>query len=216
VTALYLDETDVFKNKLGLVCAKLLRAAEYAFTTVRAKEILSGRVVLDVTRYSLERQLAIHGHLFQDVYGWAGKTRTTSLSKRMTNGMLSIFVEPVAIEPYWELLEQKTAAFVSSKGLSFEQKQASLAKIFIEANAIHPFPEGNGRSLQVFMQLLAREQKIELDYTKVTPQEWNDASAVSGMHGRLFERAYLVPEVPNHDPINKIFAAIAFPAASVI
>jgi fido (protein-threonine AMPylation protein) len=36
-----------------------------------------------------------------------------------------------------------------------------LAEIFIDANHIHPSQEGNGRSLQVFMKELAREQDIE-------------------------------------------------------
>jgi fido (protein-threonine AMPylation protein) len=31
----------------------------------------------------------------------------------------------------------------------------------LDANHIHPFPEGNGRSLQVFMKELARTQEFD-------------------------------------------------------
>jgi cell filamentation protein len=69
--------------------------------------------------------------------------------------------------------------------------------IFVQANHIHPFPEGNGRSLQVFMKQLAQEQGVKLDYTKTNANEWNRASAVSGTHGRLFEHQYLIPNPPD-------------------
>ena len=61
------------------------------------------------------------------------------------------------------------------------------------------------------MKELAREQGVDLDYTKVDSREWNLASAVSGTHGHLFERAYLIPSPPNPEPIKKIFAEIASP-----
>jgi cell filamentation protein len=112
VPAPYTDSAGVFYNKLGITDAELLRETEYALAALRADEILSGRVVLDVEGYGLQRQAAIHKYLFQNSYEWAGKTRTTSLSKRFAD-KVSMFVEPFAIKPYWQLLEQKTSAFVS-------------------------------------------------------------------------------------------------------
>ena len=208
----YINERGVFYNKLGISDARLLREAEYGLAIVRAKEILSGQFVPDVHGYGLARQIAIHRHLFQDVYPWAGRVRTTPLSKRFGVNQVSIFVELVAIGPYWQLLEQKTAAFVSDTDASFEQKREALMAIFIKANDIHPFPEGNGRSLQIFMRQLAREQGIDLDYAKLHPTDWNYASAISGTHGVFFQREReVVLEPPDSAPIRKIFESIAKP-----
>ncbi len=207
----YTDDTGVFKNKLGLKDAGQLKLAEYEATTNRAYELNERSADIQQTGYGLARQQAIHKHLFQDVYEWAGQVRTVPSAKRMDNGHQSRFAEPETIVARWQELEKKTAEFVTAKGLSFEQKRDSLVAVFIEANQIHPFAEGNGRSLQVFMRQLAHEQGVNLDFTKVNPREWNHASAVSGQHGRLFEHVHFIAQAPNAEPIRKIFADIAQP-----
>ncbi len=207
----YTNEAGVFNNKLGFSNADQLKKFEYESASVRADEILNGKKAFGASGYGLERLSAIHKHIFQDVYEWAGKARTVPSAKRMDNNIMSRFAEPESIAQNWHNLEKKTGEFVNTKGLSFEQKHKVLAEIFIEANHIHAFPEGNGRSLQVFMKDLAKEQGVVLDYTKVDSREWNLASAVSGTHGRLFERVHFIPSPPNTEPIEKIFAQISIP-----
>jgi cell filamentation protein len=208
----YIDANSVYRNKLGLTDAAQLKRVEYDTTAIRNREILQQNALAHVQGFGLARQQAIHRHLFQDVYDWAGKTRTVPSSKRMENGMVSVFAMPDTIEAGWQALEQEINAFVNARGLSFEQKRAALVAIFIEANRIHPFPEGNGRSLQVFMKQLARAQGVELDYSRTHAKEWNRACAVSGTHGRLFEHTHLIPSPPDPEPIRKIFADMASPA----
>lgn len=199
------------KNKLAISDAGQLKKLEYEFTAQRSQEILEQNALSDVQGYGLERLRAIHGHLFQDVYEWAGKVRSVPSAKRMDNGMVSRFSGPETITEDWQALEQKTNAFVKSKGLSFEQKREALVDVFAEANRIHAFPEGNGRSLQVFMKSLAREQGIELDFSKINRHEWNKASALSGTYGRLFERIHFTPLPRDIGPLQKAFASIASP-----
>ena len=208
----YTDAHGVYRNKLGITDAAQLNRVEYDITARRSREILEQKVLGHVQGFGLARQQAIHQHLFQDVYEWAGKLRTVPSSKRLEGGRVSVFADPDAFGPSWQALEQQTSAFVNATGWSFEQKRAALVDIFIEANRIHPFPEGNGRSLQVFMKALAREQDVELDYSQTNAQAWNRASALSGTHGRLFEHQCLIADPPDPEPIKKIFAAIASPA----
>jgi cell filamentation protein len=211
----YRDDNGVFHNKLGITDAAELRAAEYSLTSRRMAELEAGRVTLGVEGYGLPRLQAIHGHLFQDVYGWAGQVRTVPSSKGAENGMVSVFEAPDRIVPGWAALAEKTAAFAGATGLSLEQQREKLTSLYVEANRIHPFPEGNGRSLQTFMRQLSREQGIELDFSRTNSREWNQASALSGTHGQLIDRAYLIPEPPNMEPIRKIFDQIARPARAV-
>lgn len=207
----YTDENGVFKNRLGISDAQLLHKMEYELVAQRSIEIESGEIQLVVDGYGLARQQAIHAHLFQDVYEWAGQIRTTLSVKRMDNGQQSRFVDFGTIVGKWENLEKITQAFVTRQGMGFDQKHDALAEIFITANCIHAFPEGNGRSLQVFMKQLAQEQNIGLDYTKVKPKEWNRASAISGEHGRLFEHAHFIASKPDTAPIKQIFSDISRP-----
>ena len=67
--------TDVLKNIPGLRDSGDLRLFETAITSQRAEEPLpSGR--LNASHYR-----AIHRHLFQDVYRWAGRYRTVRIAK---------------------------------------------------------------------------------------------------------------------------------------
>lgn len=211
----YTDDNGVYRNKLGIMDAAQLRDIEYDLTAQRSQEILEENVLGHIQGFGLARQQAIHAHLFQDIYEWAGKIRTVRSSKRMDDGMVSIFADPDTIEKSWQALEQRTHAFANATGLSFEQKLDTLTDIFIEANRIHPFPEGNGRSLQVFMKELAHEQGVDLDYSRVNSKEWNIASAISGTYGKLFEHQYLIPYHPNPEPIKKIFAEMASPSRRI-
>ena len=138
----YTDEKGVFKNLLGQSDASALQVAEYRITRARSMEIVDGRVELNVSGFGLERQVAIHKHLFQDVYEWAGKIRTVPSSKRAEMGGVTRFADPDAIVSAWQALEKKTVAFAAAKQLGVGEKREALASIFIEANRIHPFPEG--------------------------------------------------------------------------
>lgn len=65
-----LDERDFFE----------LREAEYRYTMARGFELDAGRVDIPRT-FDAEHLKAIHRHLFQDVYEWAGEYRTVNMSK---------------------------------------------------------------------------------------------------------------------------------------
>ena len=67
--------TAVLKNIPGLHLQEDLNRFEAAATTQRADEPLpSGR-------HSVSHYYAVHRHLFQDVFAWAGKPRTVRLAK---------------------------------------------------------------------------------------------------------------------------------------
>lgn len=149
----YGDDAAVFQNKLGLTDAHQLSKAEYELAAIRADELLTGVVSHKHLSYGLERLMAIHLHLFQDIYGWAGKLRTLYSSKRSANGFVTRFVEPETIQSGWQALELQTHAFASGLNGSkhnFASQLDMLVEIFIRANHLHAFPDGNGRSLQVF------------------------------------------------------------------
>lgn len=209
------DERGVFRNKLGITDPVELKAVEYSLTSRRFLELDAGRVTLPLQGFGLARLQAIHGHLFQDLYAWAGQLRETPSSKRAENGLVSVFENPDRIVSSWEKLAESTSAFADAKTLPLAHQRASLTGLYIEANRIHPFPEGNGRSLQLFMKQLAREQALELDFTRTSPRAWNLASAVSGTHGHLVDGKYLIPERANPELFTEVLEQVVRPARAV-
>ncbi len=69
------DRSTVLRNKLDLREAADLNAFEAEISTQRATEPLPGGE-LDFAHYC-----AVHHHLFQDVYEWAGKPRSVRIAK---------------------------------------------------------------------------------------------------------------------------------------
>jgi cell filamentation protein len=70
------DKTDVLRNKFGIRRQSELRAAEYAATDRRQTEIFLGKG--PAGKFDKEHLKALHRHIFQDVYEWAGHTRNES------------------------------------------------------------------------------------------------------------------------------------------
>ena len=65
----------MLKNKFGLRDQAELSAFEALSVAVRAEE------PLPVGHFSPAHYCAVHRHLFQDVYGWAGRYRTVRMTK---------------------------------------------------------------------------------------------------------------------------------------
>ncbi|MDR0578087.1 MAG: hypothetical protein LBI87_11295 [Candidatus Accumulibacter sp.] len=77
----YTDANGVYRNKLGITDAAELKRVEYVITANKSREILEQNALGPARDHNLERLQAIHQHIFQDVYEWAGKPRTVPSSK---------------------------------------------------------------------------------------------------------------------------------------
>jgi cell filamentation protein len=107
---------------------------------------------------------AIHHHLFQDVYSWAGKLRTIRLAKAD-----STFCYPEYIDGEMKriFLWLKKQNFLRDR--SAQTFFAGAAHFLSELNAIHPFREGNGRTQLIFFTLLAENAGHSVDLDKLEP-----------------------------------------------
>jgi cell filamentation protein len=152
--------TDVLKNKLDIKNAAQLAAFEAEISNQRAQEpIPAGN--LDYTRYR-----ALHKHLFQDVYDWAGKPRTIRIGK---GG--NWFCFPENINKEMEKLFASLAKQNKLAGLSKADFAKKAAHFLAELNAIHPFREGNGRTQLSFLGILADEAGNPLNFEALEPDK---------------------------------------------
>ena len=160
--------TSVLKNKAGLRDAALLEAFELEMTTLRAEE------PLPQGRFGPAHYRAIHRHLFQDVYGWAGRDRTVRTSK---GGNPFCFPEHIRGQMNALFERLKAPAFLAPAD-SAEFVSAG-ADFLAELNAIHPFREGNGRSQLAFMELLAVRAGYPFDFTRIRRETFMPAMIAS-------------------------------------
>lgn len=108
---------------------------------------------------------AIHRHLFQDVYVWAGEYRTIRTGK---GG--NWFCYPEYIDKEMKTLFSSLGRPEFQPGSDVDAFIAALADFVSDLNAIHPFREGNGRTQLLFIRLLGqnaghlfRSEAVEAD-----------------------------------------------------
>jgi len=121
--------------------------------------------------FNLEHLQAIHRHLFQDVYPWAGEIRTNSLSKGPSAFLPARFIETGMTEVHARLTSSN---FLRGRDRRSFVQQASV--ILGDVNHVHPFREGNGRTQMQYLQQLAQQAGHPLDVRRIEPERWLDAS----------------------------------------
>jgi cell filamentation protein len=135
--------TQVLINRLDLRDPGTLARFELEMTSLRADEPLP-QGGFDPAHYR-----AVHHHLFQDVYEWAGEYRTVRTGK---SGHAFCYPEhiPGQMDQLFESID-RGAVFAGRKRKEFI---AASARFLAELNAIHPFREGNGRTRLAFFGLI--------------------------------------------------------------
>lgn len=159
----YPDSTTL-KNKAGLTDPDALEEFESAMTFARAEE------PLPVGRFSASHYRAIHHHLFQDVYAWAGKLRTVRIIKGTST---FCYPEHIAREMQRVFGWLKAERFLNDRTAA--EFAVGAAHFLAELNAIHPFREGNGRTQFTFLALLAQHAGHPLNMDRLDADAALDA-----------------------------------------
>lgn len=189
------------KNLLDEHNATVLARREYVRTSVRTHQIGTGAVAIART-YDAAHVRAIHGYLFQDVYEWAGQYRTVNITKDIStfadvrSGQVDRYLADmhrIVSDTPWARLDRDT----------FAERAAS---VFAYFNQAHPFREGNGRTGKVLMEHVAELSQFTLDFARVTPEVWNNASMLSGPDLGGYE--------PVPDSLVPVFRVVAQPRKS--
>lgn len=160
--------TTVLKNKLDLTDADELDAFEAEVSDARADEELPAGD-LDFAHFK-----AIHRHLFQDVYDWAGEIRTVRISK---GGNMFCFPENIENQAKLLFTQLKKDKFLA--GLEPEAFAEKAAHFLSELNVIHAFREGNGRSQLSFFLMLADHAGHPVDLDELDPDAFLNAMIAS-------------------------------------
>jgi cell filamentation protein len=170
----YVDPASgVLLNLAGIRDAMALERFEAEMSVMRQMELSRHHLGSD---FDLSHLKAIHRHLFQDVYGWAGETRTVDIVKGGSRFGSYHFIRSYLESVFSQLAEERRtwSRFVGNAGLP-----ERLAEYLGEINAVHPFREGNGRTQRVFIGELAAAHGLVIRWDRMTPGEMLEASIAS-------------------------------------
>ena len=125
--------TFTLRNRLGISDGNALDRAERRLVAQRTRQ------GIPTGDFDLAHLKAIHGHLFQDVYDWAGEVRTVEIAKGGSGFMPCRFIENGMYDVHRRIAENDYFA-----GLSPADFAAHAATIIGDVNHVHRFAKAMG------------------------------------------------------------------------
>ena len=179
--------SSVLRNKLDIRDADAFDEAERMLVRQRLRE---GPPDGD---FDLDHLRAIHRHLFQDVYEWAGELRQVDFRKtdwfhpygRIEMGMADV---------HRRLLRQDFL-----RGLPADAFAEGAGVIIGDVNVCHPFREGNGRTQLVYLKQLGARAGHEIDLARLERDSWIEAS-IASIRAEYGKMAACIGEAICRDP----------------
>ena len=145
------------ENKLGITDSAQLAREEEKISKAKAKELFESGILDSLHPGTYVTLARIHEFLFDEIYDFAGKMRTVNIAKgnfRFAPLMyLRVSLENIDKMPqssYDEIIEK-----------------------YVEMNIAHPFREGNGRSMRIWLDLILKKELHQvIDWSKVDKEDY--------------------------------------------
>lgn len=160
--------TSVLKNLRDIRDAAVLSEFEAEATARRFRQLEHNPLTGGFDASHLQ---AIHHHIFQDVFEWAGDVRTVSISK---SGDPFAFPQHIVSSLDKTFGELKSEWHLAGSGV--EQFAIRGAYYLGEINAVHPFREGNGRTQREFLREIGVKNGLTLEWGQVSREEMIEAA----------------------------------------
>lgn len=155
----------VLRNRLGITDEAELDFSERELVSQRAAE------TIPAGSFNLAHLRAIHRHLFQDVYDWAGELRTVEISKGASQFQFRRYIETGMADVHRRLVGWR---FLTGLGAQLFAQRAG--EIIGDVNYCHPFREGNGRTQALYLAQLAEQAGHPLNLRLIVKAQWLAAS----------------------------------------
>ena len=150
----------VSTNKLGITDSPTLAREEERISKKSATRLFEQNLLNNMSSGTWTTLQDIHKVLFQDIYDFAGELRTVNISKGNFR-----FV-PVMY------LSEAVKTIESMPQNSFDE----IVEKYVEMNVAHPFREGNGRSMRLWLDhMLCVELKKTIDWSQIDKEKYLSA-----------------------------------------
>lgn len=145
------------ENKLGIKSSAELAREEERISKKKAVELFENGMLEKLEAGKFQTLCEIHKYLFDDIYDFAGKIRTVNLSKGNFRFAPLMYLE-TAIENV-DKMPQNTFDEIVEK--------------YVEMNIVHPFREGNGRSMRIWLDMMLKKQIGQVvDWSKIEKEDY--------------------------------------------
>ena len=150
----------VITNKLGITDSPTLAREEERISKKSATRLFEQNLLNNMSSGTWTTLQDIHKILFQDIYDFAGELRTVNISKGNFR-----FV-PVMY------LSEAVKTIESMPQNSFDE----IVEKYVEMNVAHPFREGNGRSMRLWLDhMLCVELQKTIDWSQIDKEKYLSA-----------------------------------------
>lgn len=150
----------VITNKLGITDSPTLAREEERISKKSATRLFEQNLLNNMSSGTWTTLQDIHKVLFQDIYDFAGELRTVNISKGNFR-----FV-PVMY------LSEAVKTIESMPQNLFDE----IVEKYVEMNVAHPFREGNGRSMRLWLDhMLCVELQKTIDWSQIDKEKYLSA-----------------------------------------
>ncbi len=157
----------------------------------RAFELFSSNKINNVEVGTLKGLVEIHNYLFKDLYDFSGKIRNVNISK---NGFK--FANHMYLESMLKIIEKMP-----------EDSLENIINKYIEMNIAHPFLEGNGRSMRIWLDLMLKKNlSLIVNWANIDREVYMQAmqrSSINNLELLTLIKSNLTDDVNNFSIIKK-------------
>ena len=147
----------MLENKLGLTSSADLAREEERISKKKAVELFEKRILDELPAGKFFTLQAIHKYLFEDIYDFAGKIRTVNLAKGNFR-----FAPLIYIDAALQNIDRMPQS-------NFDE----IIEKYVEMNIAHPFREGNGRSMRIWLDhILKTEIDRVVDWSRIDKEDY--------------------------------------------
>ncbi|CYU74753.1 filamentation induced by cAMP protein fic [Streptococcus suis] len=147
----------VLENKLGIENSAELARLEEQISKKKAAQLFETGQLFQIEVGTFAGLKHIHQALFEDIYDFAGKIRDVNIAKNNFQFAPRIF------------LEQSLAYIDKLPHTTFDE----IVDKYADMNIAHPFREGNGRSMRLWLDhLLKAELGQVIDWSLVDKEDY--------------------------------------------
>ena len=145
------------ENKLGLTSSADLACEEERISKKKAAQLFDRKLLDTFDVGTFAGLTAIHKHLFEDIYDFAGELRTVNIAKGNFR-----FASLMYLQAALESIDKMPQS-------NFDE----IVEKYVEMNIAHPFREGNGRSTRIWLNhILKNEISKMVDWSKVDKEDY--------------------------------------------
>lgn len=150
----------VITNKLGITDSPTLAREEERISKKAATTLFEKNLLNDMPSGTWTTLQKIHTILFQDIYDFAGILRTVNIAKGNFR-----FVPVMYLAEAVKTIEDMPQS-------TFDE----IIEKYVEMNVAHPFREGNGRSMRLWLDhMLCTELLKTIDWSQVDKEQYLSA-----------------------------------------